>query len=110
MPILRINVKRAVEVFGSRPLNSLEIRFMWSFKYPVHSELVLGDEFEQLLDDGATPRDEAERVLEALVQDGVLVESTANGGLVGEVDAAGLLAGGIAGDVAAMGNWAQQPV
>ncbi len=121
MAILCLDVACAREVFTNRPPTALEIRVALSFKAPFPSELLIGGEFEQLLDNGSTNRDKVEQVINRLVEDKVLVphdhappenKGTANTEhkLAGEVAALGLLSSGIAGDLAAMGNWAQQNI
>jgi len=115
MAILRLDVKRVRQVFAARGTTPLEIRVVLAFKAPLDSELLLDSEFEQLLDDGSTTREEVEQVVEGLIKDEILVAlagdpSTVEAQLAGEVAALGFLTSGIAGDLAAMGNWAQQEV
>lgn len=121
MAILSIDYERAREVFPTRGATPLEIRVMWAFKAPLDSELLLDGEFEQLLDDGSTTREAVEEAVEALVKDEILASwdgsSSAHQGsssvetrLAGELTALALLTSGIAGDVAAMGDWAQREV
>ncbi|MDC3957722.1 class I SAM-dependent methyltransferase [Polyangium jinanense] len=117
MAVLRLNVQRARKVLVSRAVTALDLRMVLAFKEPRDAERVIGDDFEQTLGDGNTPREEARRTLETLIAEEVLVPVGDAADMDGacarfgsEASTLAQVVEALAGDLGAMGAFAQREV
>jgi predicted SAM-dependent methyltransferase len=117
MSILKVDGGRARKVFGSRGATVLEVRIVVAFKEPKDVETLL-DDFEETLADGHTPRELVQETIEALVGEKILipVPDTLPGGehtqavFSSQLSSLGRQLDSLAGDLTAMGEWAQREV
>lgn len=114
--VVVLDPKQARSVFSRRPPGMLEVRLAMLFKAPRDAERLVHEEFAEMLDDGETRREDVERIVRQLTEDGVLApvaESSPRGRQARHAsDAASIatLLHSIAGDLAALGDWADDHV
>jgi hypothetical protein len=114
--VVVLDPKQARSVFSRRAPSVLELRLAMLFKAPREAGRLGREEFAEMLDDGETREEDVERILGQLTADGVLVPvaETAPQGRQARYasDAASIatLLHSIAGDLAALGDWAEDRV
>ena len=114
--VVVLDPKQARSVFSLRPPGQLEVRLAMMFKAPRDADRLVQEEFAEMLDDGETRREDVERIVRQLTADGVLApvaESSPRGRQARHAsDAASIatLLHSIAGDLAALGDWAEDHV
>lgn len=114
--VVVLDPKQARSTFSRRPPSVLELRLAMLFKAPREAGRLGREEFAEMLDDGETREEDVERILRQLTSEGVLVpvaDATPQGWQARYAsDAASIatLLHSIAGDLAALGDWAEQHV
>jgi hypothetical protein len=114
--VVVLDPKQARNVFSRRPPGVLEVRLAMLFKAPRDAERLVHEEFVEMLDDGETRPEDIERIVRELTAEGVLApvaESAPEGRQARYAsDAASIatLLHSIAGDLAALGDWAEDHV
>jgi hypothetical protein len=114
--VVVLDPKQARSVFSRRSPSVLELRLAMLFKAPREADRLGREEFAEMLDDGETCEEDVARILRQLTSDGVLVpvaESTPQGWQARYASDAASIATvlhSIAGDLAALGDWAEDHV
>lgn len=122
MSILQLDGAQAHKIFSTRPPVANEISILMLFKTPVDVDRLLGEEFEQVLDNGENDRQQVRKIIETLLNEKVLVPleieetSTVNSNdlaraeLSSRLSSLGRLMQSVSGDLVAMGQWAEKEV
>lgn len=112
MKILELDHDRARKVFGSRGATALEMRVVLLFKSPNCPERIIRKEFEQTLGDGQTTTADVAEVINNLIKEAVLVSVADQSAAIfaSELSSLGRLLDDLAGDLTAMGDWAQRHI
>lgn len=121
MSILQVDAEQANKTFPARSPEPGEIQILMLFKTPVDYELLLNEEFDQVLGDGKNDRAVVRRIIENLINEKVLVPFEMNGEATSKSNfiradyfnklfSLGRLMQSVSGDIIAMGDWAENEV
>jgi predicted SAM-dependent methyltransferase len=113
MPVLELDAARARKVLTTRKASALDLRVVLAFKNPRDADRLAGEGFDEVFGDGRTSREQVRAKIAELTAEGALrplPDGAAEGVYASELASLGHLLDGLAGDLAAMDEWAEREV